>query len=96
MPGVAALTFLRLQLQLDEAGAKALDLLFDRRTHVVGLHHGTEAARGRDRLEPGDTRPQHQDVSGSDGAGRGHQHGEELAQPVGGHEHSLVAGKRGL
>ena len=61
--GAAALALL-LHLDLDELGAEALDLLLDRRPHVVGLDHRAEPLRGRDRLQARDARAEHQHARG--------------------------------
>src|SRR5207244_3389728 len=58
---VTALTLLSLEGKLDERGAERLHLFFDRRAHVVGGDDGAEPASRRDRLQPRDPRPHHQD-----------------------------------
>ena len=60
-------------------------------THVVPGHQRTEATRGRDGLQPGDAGAEDQNLRGSGGAGRGHQHREVRAVGVGGDQHRLVA-----
>ena len=94
--GVAALVLgvRRLERQLDELRAEALDLLLDRRADVVGLDLGAEPPRGGDRLQAGDAGADDEDARGGDRAGRGHQHREHARQRVGGEQHALVAGDR--
>src|SRR5439155_23649938 len=81
---IAALALLRLQRQLDEAGAQALDLVLDGGTDIVGLDDGPQPAGGGDRLQAGDARAQHKHAGWRDRPGRRDQEGEEFAQPVGG------------
>ncbi len=94
--GVAALVLGGLDLEADEARAEALDLLLDRGADVVRLDDRAEAARGRDRLEPGDAGAQDQHAGRRDRARGRHEHRQEAGEPVGGHERGLVAGHRGL
>ena len=49
-----------LERQLDELRAQALDLLLHRGPHVVGLDHGAEPPRRRDRLQPRHARADHE------------------------------------
>ena len=93
---VSALTFLRLQSQLDEGGAEGLHLFFHDWAHVVGGDDRSQPARGGDRLQARDSRAHDQHPRRSHSAGRGHHHREELPQPLRRHQHGLVARSRGL
>ena len=81
---------------LDELRAQRAHLLARRAAHVVGLDHGAEPLRGRDRLQAGDARADHQHGRRADGAGRRGQHREELVERGRADQHGLVAGDRGL
>ena len=93
---VAALGLLAVHAEVEERRAERLHLLRHRRPHVEGRHDRAEPPRGRDRLQPGDARPQHEHARGGDRAGRRHQQREHLRAPVGGEQHRLVAGDRRL
>ena len=77
---------------LEELRPERLHLLLDRRAHVEGRHHGAEPAGGGDRLQAGHARPEHEHLRRRDGAGSGHQHGEEAAHLLRGDQHRAVAG----
>ena len=62
--GVAARALRPLQRNLDELRAEAFDLLLDGGPHVVRLHHRAEPPGGRDRLQSGDARAEHQHPAG--------------------------------
>ena len=89
---VAALGLLADDAQLEELRAEALDLFLDHGPDVEAGDDGAEAPRGRDRLQPGDSRPDDQHLGGDDGARRGDEHRQELRQPVGGEDDGLVPG----
>jgi hypothetical protein len=85
----------RVERELDELGAEALDLFLHRRPHVVRLHDGAEPLRRGDRLQPCDAGAEHQHLCGGERAGRGHEQREHLRQMVGRQQHGFVAGDRG-
>ena len=93
---VSALGLLADDAGLEERRAQALHLLLDHGPHVEAGDDGAQATRGRDRLQPGDAGADHEHLRGGDGPCGGHQHRQELRQPVGREEHRLVAGDRGL
>ena len=95
-PGIAARSLLGLEWQLDERRTEALDLFLGCRADVVGANHRTEATRGGDRLQAGHTGPQHEDLGGGDGPGRGHEHREEARQLLGREQCGVVARHGGL
>ena len=99
LAGVAAGCLGRARRRLvdgDEGGAEALDLLLGGGAHIGGEDDGAEAARRRDRLQPGDAGAHHQHPRRLDRAGRGHHHRKGAAELGGGVEHRLVAGEIGL
>ena len=79
---------------LDELGAQALHLLFDRFANVERFDHRTEASRGGDGLEPGHTGAEDQHLGRRNGASRGHQHREELGDRRRGEQNGVVARPR--
>ena len=93
---VATLAFGALDVELEEGGAEALDLLLHGGTHVEGGDDGSEPPRGGDRLQAGDSRAEHEDARGRDRARGGRQHRQELRQVVGRDQRGLVAGDRAL
>jgi hypothetical protein len=87
--GIAALAFGSLDVELEEAGAEALDLLLHGRPHVEGGDDRAEPPRRRDRLQPGDAGAEDEDRARRDRPGRGRQHGHELRQVVGSEQRAL-------
>ena len=83
-------------VERQELRPQRLDLLLGGRTHIVGLDHRPQAARGRDGLQPGDACPEHEHLGRADGAGRRRQHGEEAPQSQRRHQGRAVARDRGL
>ncbi len=82
------------QRKLDEPAAQTLHLFLYGGTQIVGRDHGAEAASSGDGLQPGDACAHHQHARGSDGSGRGGQHGEDAGQRVGGDDDRLVSADR--
>ena len=81
--------------QLDELRAETLDLLLDGRADVVRLDPGAKALGGRDRLQSGHARPDHEDARRRDRPGGGHHHREHAGERGGGEQHRLVTGDVG-
>ena len=94
--GVPARAVLGLEVELDELGPEALHLLLGRGPHVVGPHHRPQPAGGGDGLQAGHPGPHHQHLGRRHGAGRRHEHREELGQVLGRRQAGPVAGHRGL
>ena len=80
----------------DELGAQRLHLFAGGATNVIRLDHGAQAPRGGDGLQPRHAGADDQRLRRADGAGGRGQHGHELFEVVGGDQHGLVAGQRGL
>ena len=81
--------------QLDELRAETLDLLLDGRADVIRLDLGAKPLGGRDRLQAGHARADHEHPRRRDRAGGGHHHREQAGQRGGGQQHGLVAGDVG-
>ena len=87
----ASAAALLLDLDLEELGAHALDLLADFGAGVEPAHDGTEPSRGADGAEPGDAGADDEDLRRSDLAGRGHLAGEEPSVEARGLDDGAVA-----
>ena len=82
LPGVAARALLGLELELHEVGAERLHLLLGGGAHVVGRAPGRPRRRAvAMACRPATPAPEHEHLGGRDGAGRGHEHREELGEP---------------
>ena len=84
------------EVDLDEPGPQRLDLLLDHGPGVEGLDPGAQALGGGDGLQAGHAGADDEDPGRGDRAGRGHHHGQDLVQPLGGQDHRHVAGQVGL
>ena len=82
--------------RLDELRTERAHLLARRAADVVGLDHGAEPLRGRDRLQARDARADHEHGGRADRARGGRQHREELVERGRADQHGLVAGDRRL
>jgi hypothetical protein len=88
--------FVGLVGHLDELGAQGFDLLLHRRPHIAGLDDRAEPLGRGDGLQARHAHAQDDDARRLDGAGRRHQHREQLGVVHGGQHHRLVAGQVGL
>ena len=82
-------------VEFDELGAHALDLLLDGRPRVEGADDGAHAARGADRGQPGHAGADHQHLGRRHPPGRRHLPGEEAAVEAGRLDHRAIAGDVG-
>jgi hypothetical protein len=78
--------------QVQELAAERFDLLARFRAHIETFDLRAEPLRGRDRLQAGDARTDHQHLRRTDRAGRRGQHREEARRQLRGDQGRLVPG----
>jgi hypothetical protein len=82
-----------LVLDREEFGAQALHLLLGGRPHIGRGDDGAKPARGRDRLQAGNTDAHDEHLRGGHGAGRRHHHRKGAAKGLGALDDGAIAGE---
>ena len=77
-------------VQRHEGGPQALDLFAGGGTDIIGLRDGAQASGGRDGLQAGHARAEHEYARGRQRAGGGHHQGKQPWRGLGGQHDRLV------